>query len=422
MRAEVIATGDEIVSGRIVDTNTCWLSQRLEELGLRVLYHSAVPDEMPLLVEAFRQAIGRSDVAVITGGLGPTAADLTREALAAATGRRLVFDGSALQHIRELFARRKRPMPPQNERQALFPEGSRVVPNPHGTAPGIALEVPRQGRGLCRLFALPGVPAEMEEMWPAVAECLGRSGSGRRIIRHRQIKCFGAGESQIEAMLPDLIRRGRTPRVGINASQTTIILRVAAEGADENECEAAMAPTVATIYQCLGDLIFGEGSDELQDVVVRLLDRQGKSLATAEWGTAGLVAAWLGDVPQADRRYLGGMVTSSFTAACQVLGLPEQVLAQRPEGDRQLAEAMARSCRSRFSADLGLSVGRFPQIDPGQDAPPVFFALADARGVTVKAIPLGGHPATLKVYGAKHALNLVRLALMHQDASAGRTS
>ena len=165
MHAEIIAIGDEITSGQLLDTNTQWLSQRLEELGVRVLYHSTVGDELAPCVEVFRQAIDRADVVVATGGLGPTADDLTREALAEATGRPLQLDADALEHIRAMFARRKRPMPPQNELQAMFPAGSRVVRNPHGTAPGIDLEVPRAGRSPCRIICLPGVPAEMVEMW-----------------------------------------------------------------------------------------------------------------------------------------------------------------------------------------------------------------------------------------------------------------
>ena len=146
MNGEILAIGDEITSGQLLDTNSHWLSQRLEELGVRVHYHATVGDELEPIADAFRQAIGRADVVLATGGLGPTADDLTRDALARAADRPLVLDPPSLEHVRRLFARRGRPMPPQNEIQAMFPAGSRVIPNPHGTAPGIALAVPRQGR------------------------------------------------------------------------------------------------------------------------------------------------------------------------------------------------------------------------------------------------------------------------------------
>ncbi|HUT91593.1 MAG TPA: CinA family nicotinamide mononucleotide deamidase-related protein, partial [Thermoguttaceae bacterium] len=329
MRAEIIAIGDEITGGQLLDTNTQWLSQRLEELGIRVLYHTTVGDELDPIARVFRQAIERADVVVATGGLGPTADDLTRQAIAEAAGRELVLSTEALEQIRGLFARRKRVMSPQNEQQALFPEGSQAIPNPNGTAPGIAVEVPREGMGPAWVFALPGVPAEMKEMWHGtVAAEIGKAGAGKRVVRRRVIKCFGAGESQVEAMLPDLIRRGRSPRVGINASQTTILLRITAEGASEEDCRAAIEPTVETIRNCLGSLVFGEGDDELEDAVIRLLRRHNKTLATAEWGTAGLVADRLGDVAEAEGCYLGGLVVASETGLERLLDVPADLIAR----------------------------------------------------------------------------------------------
>ena len=194
----------------------------------------------------------------------------------------------------------------------MFPAGSRVVRNPYGTAPGIDLEIAREGTvpifvsakmGLspltkptpCRVICLPGVPAEMIEMWhdSVGAAIEAFVGPEHRVIRRRLLHCFGAGESRIEEMLPDLIRRGRRPTVGITASKATITLRIAADGATEEECLAAIAPVEATIRECLGTLVFGEGDDELQHAVVRLLRQRGKTFATAECGTAGLMAAWL---------------------------------------------------------------------------------------------------------------------------------
>ena len=197
MNAEILAIGDEITGGQLLDTNSQWLSQRLGELGVRVLYHSTVGDELPPCIDVFRRAIQRADIVISTGGLGPTADDLTREALAAATDRPLVMVPEALEHVRQLFARRKREMPKSNELQAYFPAGSRVVPNPNGTAPGIDLDVPRAGTrcgsGRCRFFALPGVPAEMREMWQGyLLAALRGMGAGGRVILRRNIKCFGA--------------------------------------------------------------------------------------------------------------------------------------------------------------------------------------------------------------------------------------
>lgn len=419
MHAEIIAIGDEITSGQLLDTNSQWLSLRLEEMGIRVLYHATVGDDLEALAGVFRQAVARSDVVISTGGLGPTADDLTREALAQGTGRRLLLDQKALAHIRELFARRGREMPERNELQAMFPEGARPVPNPHGTAPGIAMEIARAGKPPCRLFALPGVPPEMREMWTqSVSVALREAGAGHRLVRHRIIKCFGAGESTIEEMLPDLIRRGRVPRVGINASKTTIILRITADGADEKECQALIEPTAKTIYQCLGNLAYGEGDDELQDALARLLQEQDKTLATCEWGTGGMVADWLGDVPEAREHYLGGVVVSGETGLVRAAGVPEELVRQQSAASPEVAQAMAHETRRRFGTDYGLAVSRFPDPNPLAAEPlPFYLGLADAEGVRSKAVPYAGHPATLKIYCAKHALNMARLALLEAGAS-----
>lgn len=417
MRAEIIAIGDEITSGRLLDTNTQWLSLRHEELGIRVLYHSTVGDELEPMAQVFRQAIRRADVVVATGGLGPTADDVTRQAVADAVGRKLVLNRSALEEIRQLYARRSRTMPKRNEQQAMFPEGSDVVSNPHGTAPGIAVEVPREGAGPCRVFVLPGVPSEMKEMWhESVAPALRQAGAGQRTVRERVIKSFGTGESNVEAMLPDLIRRGRTPRVGINASRTTILLRITAEGATEEECDLAIEPTAAVIYEKLGNLVFGEGDDELEDAVVRLLRSQGKTLATAEWGTAGLVADWLGDVAEGVDYYLGGAIATSDAALTSALEVPTDLIARHTAASAEVAQAMAANCRRRFNADYGLAVSRFPEFDPSASKPSAMFvALADENGVEVKSFPYAGLPALLRIFCAKRALNVVRLAMLEKD-------
>jgi len=421
MEAEIIAIGDELTSGQLLDTNSQWLSQRHEELGIPVCFHTTVGDQLDAIVEVLKIAIRRADVLVTTGGLGPTADDLTREAIAEATGRPLRLDAQAMAHVRGIFRRRGRPMPKQNERQAMLPAGSRMIANPEGTAPGVFLELPRPERPPCRLFALPGVPAEMRQMWvESVAGILRQARRGARVVQHRRIKCFGAGESQIEAMLPDLVRRGRHPRVGINASQTTIILRVTATGATEAECREVAAPTVATIYECLGDLIFGEEDDELEHAVSRLLRERGQSVATCEWGTGGMVAHWLRQAGCPAEHFPGGMVVASQTALVRAVGVDGRFARDHPPCSGAMARVMAESCRRQLATDYGLAVSAAPEPSAQAAGPPsVFLALAGPEGLREKAVPYTGHPATLTIYCAKHALNLLRLALLGKKA-AGR--
>jgi nicotinamide-nucleotide amidase len=214
-------------------------------------------------------------------------------------------------------------------------------------------------------------------------------------------------------MLPDIIHRSRDPHVGITAEQATIVLRLSASGATEEACQAAMEPIAAAIRQHLGKLVFGEEDDELQDAVIRLLRQKGKTLATAEWGTAGLVADWLGDVADAPGFYLGGVVVQSEAAAKRMLDVSPDPSGARAEGHQRLAARMASACRERLGADYGLAVGPLPKFDPAASDPkPVFFALATAAGVSTRSMPFSAHPALLKALCGKNALDMLRLAIM----------
>ncbi|MGM0488764.1 MAG: CinA family nicotinamide mononucleotide deamidase-related protein [Planctomycetota bacterium] len=417
IRAEVIAIGDELISGARLDTNSQWLSQQLEQLGLRVWFHATVGDELDPIIAAVHTAIERAHVVVLSGGLGPTADDLTRQALAAVVERPLVLNPRMLEHIRGLFARRGRVMPQQNTVQAMFPEGSEVIDNPHGTAPGIYLEVRTSGTKSARhVFALPGVPAELVQMWSEFVERrLSHLYAGhRRVIRHRVIRCFGAGESDIEQKLPDVVRRGRYPSVGITASRGTISLRITADGTSAEECHQAMEPTVAAIYQCLGTLIFGEEDDSLQDVVGRLLQKQHLELATAEWGTQGLLASWLAATVN-NQRYLGGLVIGNEEALKHVVSPPTVGLADARNATR-LVDAMASEVRNRFKTDLGLAVGPSPKqsLSP-EDAPAsIKLALATPDQTISASSSFAAHPAIRVQLAAKKALDLARLWLLKQ--------
>lgn len=419
MKAEVIAIGDELTSGRRLDTNSQWLSQRLAELGIRVLYHSTVGDDLPANVQVFQHAFERADIVISTGGLGPTADDLTREAIAEATGTELVRDDRAWEHIRSLFARRKREMPHRNIVQAMFPAGSKMIDNPHGTAPGIEMEITRTARSPSRVFALPGVPAEMREMWqqslePAIYNLLGDS---RKVIRHREIKCFGVGESDLEQMLPDLIRRGRQPSVGITVHQATITLRITAEGADEQSCFEAIEPTARTIRDCLGELIFGEGEDELHDVVIRLLADRGQTLATAECNAGGLLASWLNEADTAGSVFRGGVVLRDQDIALGMFGETQSRTREGREFGEAEVAAAAGYVRSACKADFGLAIGPFPAAESStKPAGQVHYALVTPQGIQSRAANFGGHPHLLKARTAKQALNLLRRHLVSEES------
>jgi nicotinamide-nucleotide amidase len=389
MRAEIISIGDELTTGQRLDTNSQWLAERLLEIGVPVAFHTTVGDQLADNALVFRQACERADIVVATGGLGPTADDLTRHALAELAGVPLVQDDASLAHIKALFARRKREMPPANVIQAQFPQGSRPIFNPNGSAPGIDIAVPRAVGKPARIFALPGVPAEMKEMWgasvmPAIQEWLGV----KRVIAHYRIKCFGVGESDLEAMLPDIIARNRYPLVGITVSQATITLRITAEGDTAAAARAAMQPTIDTIHRCLGDLIFGYEDDELEDAVTRLLRERGKTLQVYEWGTAGLIAYWLA------QRAAGDVFRDG------------RVLAN----DREWIEEQFTMTQG---VDYGLVIGPAPEADSDTtQAGNLVIILLDGKKIIRKQVPFAGHPEILRPRAAKQALNLLRLHLL----------
>jgi nicotinamide-nucleotide amidase len=391
MQAEVIAIGDELVSGQRLDTNSRWLAAELGVLGIPVTFHTTAADTLEAGIEAFRLAAGRADVVVATGGLGPTADDLTRDVLARLANVPLVLSPAALAVIEARFAARGAPCPESNRRQAQFPEGSREIPNPDGTAPGIDLAITTAGRA-SRIFALPGVPSEMRTMWrasvgPALVAMLPEAAT----IVQRRVKCFGAGESAIEAMLPDLVRRGNDPLVGITAHEATITLRIAARGRDEAECGRMIAATEAVIRRCLGDLVFGVEDEELEDATLAAVAAAGATLAIGETGTAGAAAALAGRAA-ADRRAAG--LPAGFVGGIVA------------PGDSADAAALARRSREAFAAEFGLGIGPALASDDGR--PVVAIALATDAGVEHVTHVLAGEKRLAVSRAAKAALDLVR--------------
>jgi len=408
MIAEIIAVGDELTSGQRLDTNSQWLSQRLGEIGIPVLFHSTVGDDLAACVSVFRIAMSRANVIVTTGGLGPTADDLTRQAIAEASGDELEFRQELFDHIEQMFTRRGRSMPERNRVQAMMPTGSQSIPNPHGTAPGVELATHVSGNS-ARTFALPGVPVEMKEMWEETVYDRIRSipETPSNVIRHHRLKCFGIGESHCEERLPDLIRRGRTPSVGITVHRGTITLRVTSVGESDEACKSQMVPTINTIRDCLGDLVFGEEEDELSDVTLNLLHDRKETVAVCEWGTAGLLNQWLGSCDPVGDCFAGGIVLRSI----------EQLGGDAPESSsctcEPLAKHMAKIARDRFNATYGIAVSAFPRgLNPEER---YAIAVSSPQKTIVKSNRLAAHPDIHRDLAAKQAINLLRLHVSRMD-------
>ncbi len=409
-KAEIIAIGSELTSGQNLDTNSQWLSRRLAELGIAVGWHTTVADDLADNVDALRIAAQRASLVIVTGGLGPTLDDLTREALARLAGVELVLHEESLAHIQQMFARRQRPMPERNRVQALFPAGSEPLPNRQGTAPGVCLRL-----GSTIIFAMPGVPSEMFAMFEdQVKPRLLPLGLAGGVLVQRKINTFGAGESQIEEKLLDLTRRGHVPEVGITVQDATVSLRILAHGATLDQAQAQIAPVEATIRQRLGDFVFGADDDELQQAVLHLLAMKKRSLATAESITGGLVAQRLTQVPGASEWFRGGVVSYDSRVKVALLNVPAALIERHSAVSAEVAESMAVGCRKKLGSDLAVSTVGYagPTAAPDQPVGLVFAALAWDGGVRSQQFNWGGTRLAIQNRTAKLALNLVRLHLL----------
>jgi nicotinamide-nucleotide amidase len=292
MDAAILSIGTELTLGQTVDTNSAWLSRRLAEIGVPVRMHVTVSDDLEPIRRELTRAAENVDVVLVTGGIGPTEDDLTRQALADVMGVSLELREEWVERIREYFTSRGREMPEANRVQAMFPVGSDPIPNCCGTAPGIFARC-----GRAQVFIMPGVPREMRVMYDEQILPVLAPRAGGATILTANLWCYGAGESDIGDRIRDLMQRGRNPSVGTTAQQTVIGVRIAAHGESREVAQRLLDETRAEVRRRLGTLVYGEGDDTLQSVVGALLRERGLTLTTAESCTGGLIAARITDVP-----------------------------------------------------------------------------------------------------------------------------
>lgn len=408
LTAEIIAIGDEMISGARLDTNTGWLSRRLAELGVDVHFHSTVGDTLSHNIDVFRIAVHRADLVVATGGLGPTQDDLTRQAIAGALGRELQFDAVSLAQIESMFSRRGRVMPEQNRSQAMFPRGATAIVNPQGTAPGVDIVAKREDGTESRIFALPGVPAEMKTMFDqSVAPAILSGDNGGSYIRHSVLKFFGIGESDMEVRLGDMISRQRKPRVGITVSAATISLRISAMADTVSECEAMVAATRDDILRRVGDLYFGDGETfEQHHAVDAILRESNERLCVVELGHAAPLGDWfaaIGDSPV----LAGGLSLVGAANLRHFAGIDD------PHAS---LEKCFELIRQRFSADWLLLVDAYPDLSRLEnhvlpESTITFTVSHPDESLTSTSETVGGHPSIVHSRIAKAGLRYLRQRL-----------
>jgi len=368
MIAEVLATGDEIRSGALVDSNSAYIAQELETAGVEVVRHSCVGDDPESIVSILREIASRSDLAVVTGGLGPTDDDLTTAAAARAADVEVVLDPQALDSVEAFFKTRKLPMTPSNKKQALMPAGASWILNTVGTAPGFQLKI-----GRCEFFCLPGVPFEMRKMLaneviPRLMQLQGKDSSVRTV---KTLATFGLTESATAGKLSGFEDRFPRIKLGFRAKFPEIHVRLYGQGADENQVLSQLEKAEGWVTQQLGDKIFSPRGESLEQVVGDLLRTRNETLAVAESCTGGLIADLVTDVPGSSEYFLLSTVTYANVAKIKILGVASGTLDQYGAVSEETAREMARGVQRVSGATYGLATSGIAGPGGATDGKPV---------------------------------------------------
>jgi len=387
--AEIIGVGDELLYGETVDTNTAEIAVSLQPYALEIRRTLRVADHLEALTEAVREAWQKARLVVLSGGLGPTPDDITREAIAAALGERMEIDPQVLAWLEGIFADRGWKMPQANRKQALKIPSATWIANPRGTAPG--WWVHREGKDL---VSLPGPPAEWRPMW---AELLPRLGLPAKPYRQVAFKTFGLGESRIVELLGDLFQRNGAVEVGTYAKMDGVAVVVRGEPGPVEALAAQIRPL-------LGEAVWGQEGDTLPALALQLLEGRKATLATLESMTGGVLGALLTGIPGASRNYLGGLVSYSLEAKSQ-LPIPLEVAAQHGVVSATFAEAMAVAARGLLGATYGLATTGVagPETLEGQPVGTLFVGLAGPEGVRSRHFRLPGASREMIRQRAAHA-------------------
>ncbi|OHB75577.1 MAG: competence/damage-inducible protein A [Planctomycetes bacterium RBG_16_59_8] len=411
MNAVILSVGSELTRGEIVDTNAAFLARELAELGIPVERTVQLGDDRAAIAEELRKH--PSNLILMTGGLGPTRDDVTRQAIADALQLRLIEHAESLRLIEERFRRRNIPMPSSNRTQAQIPEGSTLLPNSEGTAVGFFAGTPDGA-----VAVMPGVPSEMKTMWrdhlkPLLRERYAGSGA----LRTRSLRCFGEAESAIDEKVADLFAPGRNPSLGLLVDGGVVSVKFTARGATLAEAEDLIDRSKAVVRERLGATVFGDDDDRIEDAVARLLEQRRRTVATAESCTAELVAAMLANVPGVSRFFLGGIVAYDNKVKTGELGVSEEMLRRAGAVSGEVAAAMADGVRERLGADIGLGITGIAGPGGGTEEKPVglvYLALSAVDGTTVRRCRFHGERNFIRRIAANSALNLLRLQLSGQ--------
>ncbi len=410
MKAEIVSTGTELLLGETFNTSAHYLTGKLSSLGIEVDYHTTVGDNPKRLEQVLRQAIDRSDLLVTTGGLGPTADDLTKELVAKVLDLKLEIDVSSLEQIKQFFGRRKAPMPSSNEKQAFFPKGSKILPNPIGTAPGAIIQ--KSGK---TIIILPGPPFEMQPMfdnyvWTELEKIVGPHAER---MNERVLKVFGIGESAIEKVLDELMNLPDLT-VALLAKRAEMHVRLVARSTETTfgKAKESLDRVEEEIRRRLGNKVFGRDQETMIGIIGQRLKEKNLTISTAESCTGGLLGAAFTQEPGSSRFYLGGVVSYSNSLKQGLLGVSEKNLKLFGAVSEAVAKEMAEGIRNKTGSDLAISTTGIAGPDGGSDEKPVglvYIGFSSAKGVYAEKFQFYGERESVRQLTVQAALNGIRL-------------
>lgn len=415
-RAEIIAVGSELLTPFRVDTNSLFLTEQLNRLGIAVIRKSVVGDNRTELAEAFRRALERADLVISSGGLGPTEDDLTRDALAEATGRRLLPNEQVLAGLRQRFAHLGRVMPPNNERQAMVPEGALVLPNSFGTAPGLWL-----GLGSQAVVLLPGPPHEMQKLFTDHVRPLVEPHVGALRMFQRQLRVAGMPESDLDHRISPIYTGHPEVETTILASPEGIEIHLMSWSQDAG-IQHVLDELSRRIAEELGDAVFSTTGESLDEVVARALQETGATIAVAESCTGGLVSARLTTIPGSSLFFRGGIVSYSNEMKTAWVGVPQELIEQHGAVSAKVAVAMAEAVRRSSGATFGVGITGIAGpggATPGKPVGTVHISLAEASGSRERLFRFGGDRERIRRLSAQSALDMVRRHLKRTRPERG---
>ncbi len=410
LTAEIIAIGSELLTPDRSDTNSLWLTERLNSIGIEVMLKTVVGDDDARLEEAIKDALKRASIVITTGGLGPTEDDITRKIAGRALGRRLQLDEKVLEEIRTRFLQFGRQMPEINSRQAMVIEGAEVLPNPNGSAPGMYIE--HDGRSV---VLLPGPPRELKPMWDNfIQPKLSEKAGDVRVVR-RVLRVSGLGESAVDERIAPVYTQYKNPQTTILFNRSEIEIHLTAQAKSEQEAELLLDGLAGQIEERLGHSIFAFRGETMEEVVGLRLAVTGFTLAVAESCTGGLISQRLTEVAGSSVYFMEGVIAYSNEAKTRTLGVDAALIAEHGAVSPQVAEAMAEGVRRRAGTDFGLSVTGIAGPGGGSEEKPVglvYIALADDAHTEHRKIILPGDRHLIRWRASQAALDLLRRRLI----------